>query len=145
MEDQSGEFREPKPLPPSSPSRTPRVPSGLCERLRVACKGLTLREIAAMTGASKEAVRRYLAGSPPSVEFLARLCEAQSLSADWLLCGVGPPGRSQQRRTALTEAALDELHAELMDRLWPVLEALRMHADQPRVARPGERTVVQDG
>lgn len=57
------------------------------ERLQLVCGHEPYRQIAKKTASCPETVRRYMHGARPSVQFLARVCEAYGVSADWLLFG----------------------------------------------------------
>jgi hypothetical protein len=59
-------------------------------RLRCVLADRNLAAVARTVGVSKESVRRYLAGAQPSVAFIAGVCCAYGVNADWLLCGRGP-------------------------------------------------------
>jgi hypothetical protein len=66
-----------------------------------------------MTDTHPETVRRYMQGQAPSVEFLASLCNALAINADWLLTGRGPQRADQVRAFALRQANPTELHAAM--------------------------------
>ncbi len=66
---------------------------GVLWRIRGVCAGRTFSEIGKATGMDPETVRRQVRGLfNPRVEFVIALCLAYSISADWLLCGLGESG-----------------------------------------------------
>lgn len=83
--------------------------TSLHERLKTAIGDRSLRHLAEVTGASPESIRRYLAGGPPSGDFLTRLCARLDLNGEWLLTGRGPMRASEVKSHALREAAAPEL------------------------------------
>jgi Helix-turn-helix len=57
----------------------------LASRLESLVKGMSVREVAALTGLNRETVRRYLRGSnKPSAAFIVRMAHAFKVSTDWL-------------------------------------------------------------
>jgi transcriptional regulator with XRE-family HTH domain len=80
-------------------ARTRRVggydPEKVARRIREVVGPASNREVAEITGVSREAVRRFLVNGRPSVEFVRALCEQFGESADWLLgvrdTGYRPP------------------------------------------------------
>lgn len=87
--------------------------ASLHERLTSVASGKTYRSIGDLTATHPETVRRYLQGQAPSVEFLAALCRALGINADWLLTGRGPMRVEEVRAHALREANPTELHAAM--------------------------------
>lgn len=85
----------------------------LHERLSSVASGKTYRALSDMTETHPETVRRYLQGQSPSVEFLAALCRALGINADWLLTGRGPVRVEEVRAHVLREANPTELHAAM--------------------------------
>lgn len=85
----------------------------LHERLSFVASGRTYRSLSELTQTHPETVRRYLQGQSPSVEFLAALCRALGINADWLLTGRGPVRVDEVRAHALREANPTELHAAM--------------------------------
>jgi|GEM_PF-1086408 len=85
----------------------------LHQRLRAAVGARTFREVGELTGTHHETVRRYLGGTPPSVEFLSGLCSALGISGEWLLTGRGPMRRVEVRMHALREATASDLVAAM--------------------------------
>ena len=83
--------------------------SALHERLAAVVAGRTYRAIAEATATNAETVRRYLQGQSPSVEFLASLCAALGINAEWLLCGRGPMRVEDVKPHALRAASGAEL------------------------------------
>jgi transcriptional regulator with XRE-family HTH domain len=83
--------------------------SVLHERLQAVAGSLTYRNIAELTKTHPETVRRYMQGHAPSVEFLAAVCTAMGISAEWLLTGRGPMRTSDLKTHALKEANPAEL------------------------------------
>ena len=73
--------------------------TALADRLRHACEGHTIAEISRLTEVNHESARRYLRGhSSPTPEFLARLCKALGVSAEWMILGGKSPGSCLQAR-----------------------------------------------
>lgn len=122
----------------------------LHDRLSSVASGATYRSLAQLTETHPETVRRYMQGQSPSVEFLASVCRALSVNADWLLTGRGPQRADQVRAHALREANPTELHAaiastistlvERVDRLETYCQTLetRVRVAAPRGERPGD-------
>jgi transcriptional regulator with XRE-family HTH domain len=81
----------------------------LTQRLRSLVGARSFREIGELTDTHPETARRYLAGQAPSVEFLAAVCRAFGVTAEWLLTGQGPMRRSDAKGHALREASATEL------------------------------------
>lgn len=121
---------------------------------------MTYRRIGDLTGTHPETVRRYMQGQSPSVEFVAALAGALSLSAEWLLTGRGPMKQEDAKNHALQNAkATDLLSAvattmerviERVDRLERYAQSLGVqlraaqngssnHHDAPRTAAPEAR------
>ncbi len=87
-------------------------------RLDEVCAGLTPTQIALAIGLPRPAaVRRYLSGFAPSVEFIARMCCTFGVSADWILLGRGSGDPSEQQRYWLTQIETDAIVDELRRRL----------------------------
>lgn len=84
-------------------------PSPLHERLSSVVGQRSSRHIGDLTGTNHETVRRYLAGSAPSVEFLQAVCKAFGISGEWLLTGKGPMKAADIRHHALRDADAGEL------------------------------------
>lgn len=77
-------------------SRTKRSGSVAFDPAAVMCRasellaGQSLRQRASLTGLRYESIRRYHAGiCAPSLEYIARVCLATGVSANWLLFGKG--------------------------------------------------------
>lgn len=101
----------------------------LHERIHAAVGGRTYRAIAELTGSNAETVRRYMMGQAPSAEFLAALCQAIGLNAQWLLTGRGPMKASHIKAHALSEASAAELlsaMARTLERLTDRVERLEV-------------------
>lgn len=81
----------------------------LTQRLRSLVGARSFREIGELTDTHPETVRRYLSGQAPSVEFLAAMCRAFSVTGEWLLTGQGPMRRGEVKGQALREASATEL------------------------------------
>jgi|ERR1043165_2631681 transcriptional regulator with XRE-family HTH domain len=80
-----------------SPSTTNDYEADLISRVQRVCAGRTCAEVSKMTQTNHETVRRYMRGlSVPPPEFLARLCQALGVSANWMLLGTELPGESKQ-------------------------------------------------
>lgn len=84
-------------------------PSPLHDRLLQIAGDRTYRALGDLTGQNPETVRRYMLGQAPSVEFLAALCTALGVSADWLLTGRGPAKTSEVREHAIRDASPGDL------------------------------------
>jgi transcriptional regulator with XRE-family HTH domain len=65
----------------------------LLERVELLAAGHTARALARRLKIHPETTRRYLRGDRPSARFIARLCTAFGVSADWLLNGHEPRQR----------------------------------------------------
>ncbi len=88
------------------------------QRVMQACEGLSLSHIAEFTGYHPETARRYLRGkSKMPLVFAARVASALGLSTQWLLHGTGPMLASDPRARALCTLTLEEIFAELAQRL----------------------------
>lgn len=83
--------------------------SSLHERILAAVGRRTIREVAELTRHHPETVRRYLSGQSPSVEFVAALCVALRVNAQWMLTGRGPMLSDDIRTEALRGADTGEL------------------------------------
>lgn len=83
--------------------------SPLHERILAAVGRRTIREVAELTRHHPETVRRYLSGQSPSIEFVAALCVALRLNAQWVLTGRGPMLSDDIRTEALRGADTGEL------------------------------------
>ncbi len=104
----------------SSQRRTMRFASDdemVAARMREACASMRVAEVARLTGAHPESVRRYLAGHAATAGFLVRFCEATGTSADWLLLGRGAQRRADAGREYLAQASAHELCAALAGRI----------------------------
>ena len=65
-----------------------RVEDGVRGRLREACQGRSIRQVADETGFNHETVRRYLKGDGSiPVSFVVAVVESTGVSAEWLLNG----------------------------------------------------------
>jgi transcriptional regulator with XRE-family HTH domain len=100
--------------------------SPLHERLHAAVGSRTYRAIAEATDSNPETVRRYMQGQAPSAEFLAALCSALGLNAQWMLSGQGPMKASQIRTHALGQASA----AELLHAMARTLEMLTQRVER---------------
>jgi transcriptional regulator with XRE-family HTH domain len=87
--------------------------SALHNRLVEAIGHLAIRHVGDKTGVNPEHVNRYLRGHPPTAEFVAAVCAAFDISADWLLMGRGPMRATDARRQALRETGAPELLSAL--------------------------------
>ena len=117
------------PLPRAADSRAAPVASdhssacdyeAITQRLDEVCDGLTPSQIASAIGLTRPAaVRRYLSGFAPSVEFVVRLCDTFGVSTDWVLLGRGSNDPDEHQRYWLaqieTAALVDELRRRLTD------------------------------
>jgi transcriptional regulator with XRE-family HTH domain len=108
------------------------------DRLKLAARGQSYREIAERTTTHPETVRRYMQGQTPSVEFVVAVCRVYAVNGEWLLSGHGPMSRDDIRRHALREAnATDLLSAmgESLDRVADRLDRLErfVHTLEARV------------
>jgi transcriptional regulator with XRE-family HTH domain len=109
--------------------------AGLHERLHIACRGLSVREVADITGLNHETVRRYLNGTVPSISFVANLAIALAISSDWLLLGLGPIYRVEMIDHALREAGPERLFqavGKLVERAYQHA----VHDDDPGAPKP---------
>ncbi len=102
---------------PVEATEDPAVPhqdaQALCDRVRHAMRGRSLRAIGRSTGVSAETVRRYARGAVPSSLFLMRLCVAEKIDPAWLLLGeeheAKPPDLQQQMARVESATLLNEL------------------------------------
>ncbi|MFN7020386.1 MAG: hypothetical protein ACK4WH_03535 [Phycisphaerales bacterium] len=115
---------------PSAPSNLPKAQRRLdplpisrwssvtlSDRVRALCAGKTPQMLSRLTGASTDAVRRYLRGAAAPPAFLAALAGAMGVSLNWLLSGRGPIRRVEVTALALERASTAELFGELNRRL----------------------------
>lgn len=102
----------------------PNHASGLHERLYEIAGDRTYRALADITGLNSETVRRYMQGQSPSVEFLASICAAMGVSANWLLMGQGPMRAPDARRLAEAHANPAEILSALAEGLETVTARL---------------------
>jgi hypothetical protein len=67
-------------------------------RARQATGMRSYREVGQATGTPAETARRYLTVGKPTARFVAALCDAFGVSADWILLnrGAGPPPEAPQ-------------------------------------------------
>lgn len=103
--------------------------SALHERLRLVVGTRSYRTIGELTGTNAETVRRYVLGQAPSVDFLASLCDAFQINAEWLLSGRGPMRVQEIRSHALQQASPGELltaMASTIERLTERVERLEI-------------------
>jgi hypothetical protein len=103
--------------------------SGLHDRLREIAGDRTYRAIGELTRQNSETVRRYMQGQAPSVEFLAAICAAMGVSADWMITGRGPMFVGEAKSHALREANA----AELLSAVATTLESLGNRLDRLEV------------
>lgn len=81
----------------------------LKERLHVVARGMSMRQLAGVTGHHPESIRRYLNGRSPSAEFLAAVCDRLDVNGDWLLAGRGSMRSSEVRERVLESSGAPEL------------------------------------
>lgn len=94
-----------------------------------------------MTGHHVETVRRYLLGATPSTEFLSKLCDELSLSADWVLTGSGAMRQADSRAETLRSSSPTDLLAAVAgamermgDRIDRIETAVRSAESRQRAA-----------
>lgn len=85
----------------------------LTMRIRMATRGHTGRQVAAIVGMNHETVRRYLKGANPSIEFIKQVCVHYGVLADWLVLGDGP-----RTREDLKDELLEGLDSERFAEAW---------------------------
>lgn len=95
----------------------------LTDRLRLVVGQRSNRRVAELTGTHPETVRRYLQGQSPSVEFIARLGGVLGINADWILTGVGPMRKAENREAALRASDPSDL-------LWHVAQTIERLEDR---------------
>lgn len=96
--------------------------SFLGHRLRHILGDKSFRTIAIETNSCAETVRRYLNGSPCSVEFISKVCIRYGVSAEWLLFGRGERNAgAADCEVQLREATPRELLGEV-SRRWEEIE-----------------------
>ncbi len=89
--------RSPRPRANRVPSPSDQWSAALHSRICKLCRPYAISQVALLTGTNPETARRYLRGlSSPSPEFLAALCEAFDVSADWVLRGIGTPHKGKR-------------------------------------------------
>ena len=111
----------------------------LLARLSAATREFSCRELGELTGMSHETARRYLDGRSPGIVFITRLCEALSISADWLLLGRGSPVYHPDVPIGQMDTPVDEVLDTLGNRL------RRLHDDVARGdAGPARQTLDED-
>ena len=72
------------------------------ERIKIAFKGLTQKEMANICGISQPAINKYFKkGLMPSIDVLTRISEYSKSSIDWLLTGKGPKELSAIREAPI--------------------------------------------
>lgn len=116
----------------------------LHERLTSVAASRTYRALGELTNTHPETVRRYMQGQSPGVEFLAALCAALGVNADWLLTGRGPMKVADVRAHALRDANPTELHSAMaltITMLTERLERLEQYCQtlETRLRAAGER------
>lgn len=119
--------------------------SPLHERIHTAVGGRTYRAIAELTGSNAETVRRYMMGQAPSADFLAALCPALGLNAQWLLTGRGPMKASHIKAQALNEASAADLLAAMsrtLERLTDRVERLEVFVTTLEARLRGVHTLL---
>jgi len=99
------------------------VGESLTDRLRLVVGQRSNRRVAELTGTHPETVRRYLQGQSPSVEFIARLGGVLGINADWILTGVGPMRKAENRESALRASDPSDL-------LWHVAQTIERLEDR---------------
>lgn len=120
-----------------SPAMETPLLTPLHERLQIAAGSKTYRQLGDATGLNSETVRRYMQGHTPSVDFLASVCAALDINAQWLLVGAGPMKGADIRSHALGEANVSELLSAMsatlerlmdrVDRLETYMQTLETH------------------
>ena len=115
--------------------------SALHDRLREVAGDRTYRAVGDLTGHHPETVRRYMQGQAPSVEFLAAVCAALGVSADWLLTGRGPARIGQAREQGGAGAGPGDVLAAMAG----VLESLLGRVDRLEVFAQMLETRVRSG
>ncbi len=64
---------------------------GLRSRINLVCGERSNRELDRLLGLNRETIRRYRVGmTPPTAQFVTRLCSAFGVASEWLLFGTGP-------------------------------------------------------
>ena len=130
----------------------------LNSRLREAIGGRSLREIEELTNSSHETVRRYVQGhSAPSAEFIAALCTALKINAEWMLMGHGPMFRHEIRGATINDASATELLTTLAKTIEKLIERVerleqytmtletRLRGSMPTVKAAGQRSHSSSG
>lgn len=85
----------------------------ISDRLRIATKARTAKQVADEIGMNPETVRRYFNGHAPSAEFLAKVCKVYEVNGTWMLTGMGYPTMQGAKKDALNLSG----HTELLDTL----------------------------
>lgn len=115
--------------------------SSLHDRLREVVGDRTYRALADLTGQHPETVRRYMQGQAPSVEFLAAVCSALGVSADWLLTGRGPSHGARARDHGPANASPGDLLVAMAN----TLESMAGRIDRLEVFAQTLETRVRSG
>jgi len=107
----------------------------LGDRLGRVLEGHSQAEWARRLGVAQQNISRYLAGAPPSAEFLAALAQKEGVDIGWLLTGVPtiPSGEAKIDLSAATEESLvDELRRRIAE---ASRNTLRLVAETEEVVR----------
>jgi len=101
--------------------------AAIADRVDHICAALSASQIAALIGGpTSAALRLYLSGLQPNLDFVARLCAALDISADWLLLGRGHPHPAQNARLGLRSISTADLSLELTRRLGSSIDPKRL-------------------
>jgi hypothetical protein len=66
-------------------------PLGIRARFALACRDLTVPELASVLGVKEDDARHFQAGEEPiPLEVVVRVCHARGISRLWMLAGLGP-------------------------------------------------------
>jgi transcriptional regulator with XRE-family HTH domain len=97
--------------------------TGIVVRLSAACGGLTFAELARITHAKPESVRRYMCGlTTPSLDFILNISVALGLSVEWVLWGRGPMLRKDFEDQVLRDAGIVRLLHAVADETRTLLQ-----------------------
>jgi hypothetical protein len=90
----------------------------LHERIGEACGDRSISEISRLTRTNHETTRRYVRGlSRPTTKFLSAVCQFSGVTAEWLLCGLGPKLQADADGEVVKRSSTRALVAELTSRM----------------------------
>lgn len=97
---------------------------GIHDRLRQIAGNHTCSAIARATGFHREAVRRYLGGAEPPLQFVCALGSALGVDLRWLLTGEGSMNPEENVRAMIRDADISTVLRGVADRFELLTERL---------------------